>query len=175
MKAGLRLIAWMLLLLLTAGNVMAKPVPEENSTENTFRDILWEELMPPLDEEVIRKYEEGKLSREDAVAYVNRLNKTPVKEMDGVRVRIGGFLVPLNIDQKQMATELLLVPSLGACIHTPPPPPNQTVYLRLKKGIKVTEAGYTPYQLEGTIKVKSNWAEVTETLYEMAVSSVEEY
>nr|WP_283777696.1 DUF3299 domain-containing protein [Sansalvadorimonas sp. 2012CJ34-2] len=81
----------------------------------------------------------------------------------------------MNINKEQIATELLLVPTLGACIHVPPPPPNQTVYVRFEKGIKVTEAGYTPYWLEGTLKVEKNKSEYTETLYGMSVDAIEEY
>ncbi|MBY5992573.1 DUF3299 domain-containing protein [Ferrimonas balearica] len=40
-----------------------------------------------------------------------------------------GFIVPLEW-QDQEVSEFLLVPYYGACIHAPPPPPNQIVHIR---------------------------------------------
>jgi hypothetical protein len=54
----------------------------------------------------------------------------------GETVRIPGYVVPLEFaDQKTV--EFLLVPTAGACIHTPPPPANQLVHVRYPKGVKV--------------------------------------
>ena len=53
-------------------------------------------------------------------------------------VRLPGYLLPLEITGKKV-TEFLLVPWVGACIHTPPPPPNQIVHVRLDK----------PYEMGG--------------------------
>jgi hypothetical protein len=52
-----------------------------------------------------------------------------VEELDGKVVRIPGYLLPLEFSGKKV-TEFLLVPWVGACIHTPPPPPNQIVHVR---------------------------------------------
>jgi hypothetical protein len=35
------------------------------------------------------------------------------------------------------AVEFLLVPTAGACIHTPPPPANQIVHVRYPEGIEI--------------------------------------
>lgn len=52
--------------------------------------------------------------------------------LNGQEVRLPGYLLPLEITGKKV-TEFLLVPWVGACIHTPPPPPNQIVHVRLEK------------------------------------------
>lgn len=52
--------------------------------------------------------------------------------LNGQEVRLPGYLLPLEISGKKV-TEFLLVPWVGACIHTPPPPPNQIVHVRLDK------------------------------------------
>jgi hypothetical protein len=51
-----------------------------------------------------------------------------VKELDGARVRLGGFVVMLEGTPTGI-TEFLLVPYYGACIHVPPPPANQIVHV----------------------------------------------
>ena len=54
----------------------------------------------------------------------------------GETVRIPGFVVPLEFRDLK-AVEFLLVPTAGACIHTPPPPANQIVHVRYPQGIEV--------------------------------------
>ena len=51
-----------------------------------------------------------------------------VPSLDGKRVEIGGYVVPLDLDARAV-TELLLVPFVGACIHVPPPPSNQLIHV----------------------------------------------
>ena len=48
--------------------------------------------------------------------------------LEGVAVRIPGYIVPLE-ESKSGMTEFLLVPYFGACIHTPPPPSNQILHV----------------------------------------------
>ena len=43
-------------------------------------------------------------------------------------VRLPGYVVPLANAQDGRLTEFLFVPYYGACIHVPPPPPNQIVH-----------------------------------------------
>ncbi len=140
-----------------------------------IREISWYELLPPEDMDMIRKYEAGEITAEEALAYVEELGNTPVQSLHNTRVRLPGYLVPLNINKDQSATELLLVPTLGACIHVPPPPPNQTIFIHFPKGIKVTEAGYTPYWVEGIIKVEKTESEYTDVLYTITTANIVEF
>ena len=52
-----------------------------------------------------------------------------LKALDGKLVKIPGYMVPLE-DDSEVVSEFLLVPYVGACIHTPPPPPNQIVQVK---------------------------------------------
>jgi uncharacterized protein len=52
-----------------------------------------------------------------------------VSALDGVLVRLPGYVLPLEVTGKKV-TEFLLVPWVGACIHTPPPPANQIVHVK---------------------------------------------
>ncbi|HEX4986428.1 MAG TPA: DUF3299 domain-containing protein [Burkholderiales bacterium] len=54
--------------------------------------------------------------------------------LDGQLVRMPGYMLPLEFSGKAV-TEFLLVPYVGACIHTPPPPPNQIVYVKAGKPV----------------------------------------
>lgn len=61
-------------------------------------------------------------------------SQSPDPSLDGQRVRLPGYLLPLEFSGKEI-TEFLLVPWVGACIHTPPPPPNQIVHVKSDKPI----------------------------------------
>jgi|GEM_PF-223128 len=104
-----------------------------------YRTIEWEALMPagwnPVKSTEGLKIEE--MDDKDPRA-IEALNKTmaawktaPVNPaLDGESVRIAGFVVPLEY-QGNALREFLLVPYYGACIHTPPPPPNQIILVSL--------------------------------------------
>ena len=55
-----------------------------------------------------------------------------VEALNGKLVKMPGFVVPLEFDGTEVS-EFLLVPYFGACIHVPPPPANQIVYVKSQK------------------------------------------
>ena len=67
--------------------------------------------------------------------------------------------MPLE-DEQQTSDEFLLVPYFGACVHTPPPPPNQIVYVKMtdRKAIKV--GWWDAVLFEGRLHIRS-----TESVY----------
>ena len=74
-------------------------------------------------------------------------------KIDGQFVRIPGYALPL--EHKDMGvTEFLLVPYVGACIHVPPPPPNQTVFVSLKDAYTVKDL-YEPVWITGRLSIKA--------------------
>jgi len=57
--------------------------------------------------------------------------------LEGQMVKLPGYLLPLELSGKRV-TEFLLVPWVGACVHTPPPPPNQIVHVKLDAAFEMT-------------------------------------
>lgn len=94
-----------------------------------------------------------------------------VKDFDGKRVHIGGYVVPLDFDSTNVK-EFLLVPFVGACIHVPPPPPNQIIYVKAAKGFDV-EGSFDPVYVTGTLKVASQYTGLAETGYSIDAEKVE--
>lgn len=74
------------------------------------------------------------------------------RDLDRKLVSVPGFMVPLEDDADQV-TEFLLVPFAGACIHVPPPPPNQMIYVRLKSGKKARMSFTEPIVVVGQLHV----------------------
>ena len=71
-------------------------------------------------------------------------------KIDGKKVRAPGFMVPLE-DNRSEVTEYLLVPNPQACIHAPPPPMNQMVYVRMVGS--PAKMIYGPVWVEGTLRI----------------------
>jgi hypothetical protein len=70
--------------------------------------------------------------------YLDALRSTrTVAEWEGRGIRVPGFIVPLEFDDAGMVREFFLVPYFGACLHLPPPPPNQMILVRLREGVPV--------------------------------------
>jgi hypothetical protein len=68
---------------------------------------------------------------------------------DGQRVRIPGYALPLEFDGEAVS-EFLLVPFVGACIHTPPPPPNQIVFIETSEPF-ASDGLFVPVWVEGIL------------------------
>jgi uncharacterized protein len=94
-----------------------------------------------------------------------------VTELDGKRVRLGGYVVPLDFEATTVK-EFLLAPFVGACIHVPPPPPNQIVYVKTAKGFDV-EGSFDPVYVTGTLKVASQFTGLAEAGYSIEAEKVE--
>lgn len=86
--------------------------------------------------------------------YNNGKATDSLKKLDGKLVRIPGFVVPLD-DFQEDGAEFLLVPYYGACVHTPPPPPNQIVMVEMagRKSIKL--GLFDAVWLSGRLKIQS--------------------
>jgi len=142
-----------------------------------FKDLTLTQLFNLSEIALIRETEESQelskseLARKDSLEQLFKTENIDVdlllsmryevavsrsKELDTVNISlnnkkivIGGYLLPLNyIDQK--VTEFLIVPWVGACIHTPPPPRNQLIYLKTKEGIEV-KSRFQAVKVEGTL------------------------
>jgi hypothetical protein len=72
--------------------------------------------------------------------------------LDGQTIRLPGYLLPLEFSGKRV-TEFLLVPWVGACIHTPPPPPNQIVYVKTSKPFDMAGV-FQPIWVTGQLAAK---------------------
>ena len=70
----------------------------------------------------------------------------------GKNVRIPGYVLPLELVSGK-ATEFLLVPTVGACIHTPPPPGNQIIHVKFSDGIEISQL-YTPVWVSGELETE---------------------
>lgn len=71
------------------------------------------------------------------------------ESISGKSVRIPGYVLPLETEGTALR-EFLLVPFVGACIHVPPPPPNQMVHVLLDQPY-ASKRLYEPVWVEGVL------------------------
>jgi len=95
-------------------------------------------------------------------------------ELDGKVVKIPGFIVPLDVAQDGTVSEFFLVPYFGACIHVPPPPPNQIVYVSAPKGIAL-DSIYEAYWITGILKLQNKSTRLGAAAYSVVADKVEIY
>ena len=149
-----------------------------------YNEIEWTELMPADDlqallnpPEFLADIEDGSSndrvealgdlgeSGEQTKRFEEALKSTRVIEaFDQQRIRIPGFIVPLESNEQQQVTQFFIVPYFGACLHLPPPPPNQIIYVEYSDGLEVTTL-YDPYWFEGTLVIDHTQKELGDSAY----------
>ena len=89
---------------------------------------------------------------DDFNAAIFHRNQMVADDLNGRFVRMPGYALPLEFKDTGV-TELLLVPYIGACIHVPPPPPNQIVYVSLERPFESDDL-FTPVWITGRLAVE---------------------
>lgn len=147
-------------------------------------ELDWLELMPPEDRQALEDMPEighdspeadgfsdqGGLKQGAGLPEVMYSAKT-VPALDGKQIRLGGYPVPLETDNQGRSTEFFLVPYPGACIHVPPPPPNQIVMVRFPAGIMLDDI-YAPLWVDGTLKIEPVNNDLAEAAYAITAADV---
>lgn len=105
-------------------------------------------------------------------AYQRALSSTRViAELNNKNIRIPGFVVPVTIEGDK-TTEFFIVPYFGACIHYPPPPPNQTIYAVYKAGFSLEEI-YEPFDFSGLLTTSIKGNELATAAYHLNIQQVD--
>ncbi|MDH5570539.1 MAG: DUF3299 domain-containing protein [Gammaproteobacteria bacterium] len=138
------------------------PEAIKNIQDGTPEDELTPEMLKEITGKPDSPYQQALVSTQVMPEYNNK------------KIRMPGFVVPLEFDDDQVITAFFLVPYFGACIHLPPPPPNQMIYVTSKKGLK-TEVLYEPFWVEGTIYTETKNTDIGLSAYTMTAFSIKPY
>jgi hypothetical protein len=156
-----------------------------HATEDKVRELVWEDLMPkdwtPFDpwsdltEEQINQLSEGSAEEKRLMReYIEVKSSAPiVAALDGQRVRLPGYVVPLDYEGTEVS-EFLLVPYFGACIHVPPPPSNQIVFVKAEKTYSI-DGIFAPVWVTGVLSTKAHLNLVGDAGYTLNATNVEPY
>jgi len=171
---------------------------KDNSSPNTLTKeemeieapvkVEWEDLVPAeyRPEKIVAKYKAqlDKFESEDhspeAEALYNKINdelkNAPVnKALNNKHISLPGFIAPLS-QHNGVITEFLLVPYFGACIHVPPPPINQTVFVKVadNKGIKIDDS-YGAFWVSGNMLLDGKKTDIGAAGYHINNAVIEPY
>ena len=97
-----------------------------------------------------------------------------VEALDGANIRLPGYVVPFDFDSGNEYTEFLLVPYFGACIHAPPPPPNQTVFVSTDDPILLKDLAQAVW-VEGILTTETQESELADAAYTLKLTHIEKY
>ena len=169
---------------------------EKSTDVIIYQEIEWIELMPETDLEALLNPPEYILSVEEGTAedsidsiktremdngsvgqsdYEKALISTDIIEgMDGKYIEIPGYIVPVSFDDAQIVTSFFLVPYFGACLHMPPPPPNQIIYITIEDGFKL-EDFYEPVIVSGKLSVSLFEDAIASSAYTMTMDKMRFY
>ncbi|MCE2571003.1 DUF3299 domain-containing protein [Motilimonas eburnea] len=132
----------------------------------------WDELLPEA--ERLAQAQAPDLSHDASMANQQQSTDVNVRDdLNGKTVRLPGFVVPLEGDEHTI-TEFFLVPYFGACIHVPPPPPNQIIYVNYPKGAPIDDV-WGAVWIEGKIKAETKSNDLATVGYTMEGIKVEVY
>ncbi|MCW8914766.1 MAG: DUF3299 domain-containing protein [Magnetovibrio sp.] len=147
------------------------------------REVNWEDLAAPTPPEIQKELDAlneldlmDEIALEEADAKWEALQEKayPVVEaLDGETIRIPGFVVPVDLEA-DVVREFLLVPYLGACIHVPPPPPNQVIYVKSPQEYTVEEL-FDPVWVTGQIQVSTTNTDLAESGYILNADDIVRY
>ncbi|SHO54842.1 DUF3299 domain-containing protein [Vibrio quintilis] len=153
------------------------------SMVSLFPHSAWSEEKPlKLDWIDLIPEKERSQFNQQGMPTVNHNGQAPAKqahigsvrpELNGSFVKIPGFVIPLEGDENTV-TEFLLVPYFGACIHVPPPPPNQIIDVKFPKGAPVQELWDVVYVI-GKLKTEFVSSDVADSGYVIEGIRIEMY
>jgi hypothetical protein len=153
--------------------LLALALGHAKADAQTYRALAWPELLPPGEAELLVKQKTFLLQRaaphgsldESAATMADIQPGTfnTVKALNGTKVALKGFVVPLDF-QSGKASTFLLVPYYGACIHAPPPPPNQTVLVRAPRAVALPALS-AAVEARGVLEASTNASELGASAY----------
>ncbi|GAC27640.1 DUF3299 domain-containing protein [Brumicola pallidula] len=148
--------------------------------------LSWEQLMPVTERQIIEKYQQPiamnfaeqillSINASTDETYRDAMFSTNVVEaLLGKQSAVSGFIVPLELGSEQLLTSFFLVPYFGACIHYPPPPPNQMIFVRVNSPMKIPDINIA-YTVIGVLK-QSLYEDVLGTsAYQFDLISIEQF
>ena len=154
------------------------PHPVAGAEASKPGTISWEELVPDAARAAYRAGPppavHDYLSGESGLAAQQPQDFSVNAALDGRSIRLPGFIVPLELDAEGRVTEFFLVPYYGACIHVPPPAPNQMLFVSYPKGLTLASM-YAAYWVSGRISTHTRQSKLGSAAYALAATGVEEY
>jgi len=136
-------------------------------------DLKWADLIPGASGSN-RTSPLGVLRHGTAAPQITGPDATRVRhDLDGTQVRLPGYIVPVDYSGIELVG-FLLVPYIGACVHIPPPPVNQLIYVTTETPYRL-ETMWEAVKVTGRLTATDTTTELAEAGYTMAALSIIPY
>ncbi|MFT5632129.1 MAG: hypothetical protein ACI9HB_003317 [Gammaproteobacteria bacterium] len=138
------------------------------------REITWDDLLPPglPYSEIIGEGETNEAN--DTWNPIYDANAIKLNEdLNGTYIKIPGFIIPFDVSAEGV-TNFMLVPYVGACLHTPPPPANQLVMVNAREPWPGDEL-WDPVWVTGTMRTQLQSTKLGQTGYSVSADDMEVY
>lgn len=159
MKLAVKLF-WPWLVILLANGVVGVKLASAQEKQDVIT-LQWQDLIPFDERDKIPP--QRPIINHDGEAPAQLLYGGVREELNNKTVTIPGFVIPLEGDNETI-TEFLLVPFFGACIHVPPPPPNQIIYVKFEHGAPIQQL-WDVVNVTGVMKTQTTQSELAQTGY----------
>lgn len=144
-----------------------------------YLDLAWSDLLPEGEAQRISRLQQMQAVETgfdhfgtDAMPQIKTFNT--VEELDGRRVRLPGYVLPFDFTGNREITRFLLVPYVGACIHVPPPPPNQLVYVETAEPVRI-EGLWDAVHVEGILRARRQDNDLGDAAYTLELIELQPY
>jgi uncharacterized protein len=137
-----------------------------------YEEVDWIELMPKDEVDALMNQQSMPVDHMNRGEQQGSFNTVP--GMDKKKVRLAGYIVPIEQNDAGEVTEFFLVPYFGACIHVPPPPPNNIIFVKVAKPVGQVDM-FNAFWVEGTLNIERYSNEIAATAYTLSADSVKLY
>jgi hypothetical protein len=140
----------------------------------TPTEITWDDLIPPgvPYSEIVAAGEMDETNDIwQPIFDENATKLNPV--LDGAYIKMPGYIIPID-QSTDGVTSFVLVPYVGACLHTPPPPANQLVFVTTNKPWP-SDNLWDAVWVTGQMQHELQSTEVAETGYLLKAEEMEIY
>ena len=140
---------------------------------DTVIDLEWEDLLPE-GQIVIPRALQSLINHDGPDLSSQQPPSTGVRtDWNGQIVRLPGFVVPIEMVGTAV-TAFILVPFVGACIHVPPPPANQLVFVTTPEPYD-SKGLYEPVNVTGMFGVSAMTTHLAQIGYALSAEKIEPF
>ncbi|WP_282127348.1 DUF3299 domain-containing protein [Roseobacter litoralis] len=138
-----------------------------------YIDLNWSDLVPE-GETIMPPMLQGLIDHDDT----NLMSQQPPSsglrtDWNGQIVRLPGFIVPIDYTGAGV-TAFILVPFVGACVHVPPPPANQLVFVTTAEPYENTGL-FEAVNVVGMFGTASMTTQLAEIGYALSAENIEPF
>ena len=136
-------------------------------------DLEWEDLLPQ-GQTTVPTFLRGVIPHDENDLAASQPQSTGVRtDWNGRIVRLPGFIVPVDYKGTGV-TAFILVPYVGACVHVPPPPANQLVFVTTADPYE-SKGLFEPVNVIGMFGTASTSTQLAEIGYALSAEKIEPF